>query len=132
MKKSIVAVGAFALLILALALAYQRFKPARALRTPTASQIAAAFPDDTREIFERSDKFILLSLDPLSLPNTNAPKRSEFHGWYILGQTQISNPKTQSKLRRAYYDGLVDTSGAAACFSPRHGIRAVKMEKCSI
>ncbi len=130
MKKIIVIAWSSALLLVVLIFAYGKFKPtlkaARALRTPTAAQISAALPGDAREIFEHSEKFVLFSLDPLSLPNPNEPKKSEFYRYYILGQTQISDPETLTKIRRAYYDGLVDTSGAAACFSPRHGIRAMK------
>lgn len=133
MKKIILLAWSSALLLITLVFIYGEFKPthksAQSLGMPTADQIAEAFPNSSREIFEQSKTLELFSLDPRSLPDPNAPNRSEFHGWSILGQTKVSDPQTLSKIRRAYYGGLVDTSGAAACFSPRHGIRATKNGK---
>jgi len=96
------------------------------LRTPTAQQFQTAFPNDTRAVFENSDRFVLLSLDPeLGGMPTKLSKQNEFHGFRILGQTTLTDPEIRDEIRRAYYDGIADTTGwRKACFSPRHGIRA--------
>lgn len=110
------------------------------LRKPTPAQIKAAFPGNTRDIFEHSDKFILLSLAGMeaSLPSPfelasfipvsgkNPSKPSMFHGYRILGQTEIKNEDVREHLRAIYDDGITDNHFSSACFSPKHGIRAIK------
>lgn len=110
------------------------------LRKPTPAQIKAAFPKNTRTIFEDSDKFILLSLAGMeaSLPNSfelasfipasgkNPLTPSMFHGYRILGQTEIKNEEIQEHIRAIYDDGISDNHFSAACFSPKHGIRTAK------
>jgi len=97
------------------------------LRTPTTQQFQTAFPNDTRAVFQNSDRFVLLSLDPeLGGMPTKLSEQNEFHGFRILGQTTLTDPEIRDEIRRAYYDGIAADGFAAACFSPRHGIRAEK------
>jgi hypothetical protein len=110
------------------------------LRKPTPAQVKAAFPKNTRDIFEHSDKFILLSLAGMeaSLPgsfelasflpasDTRELTRPMFHHYRILGQTEIKDKDIQERIRAIYDDGISDTHFSHACFSPKHGIRAVK------
>jgi hypothetical protein len=110
------------------------------LRKPSPAQIKAAFPDNTRDIFEHSDKFILLSLAGMeaSLPRPfewasfipisgkNPSQQSMFHGYRILGQTEIRNEDVREHIRAIFDDGIASKGFTAVCFSPRHGIRAVK------
>jgi hypothetical protein len=97
------------------------------LRVPAPEQLQAAFPGDTRTIFENSNQFTLLSLDPKSKLWGYKGKNS-FHGYRILGQIQAS-PEVKSRLIAALYDGIANSDGAAACFSPQHGIHAVQGNK---
>ena len=101
------------------------FKANAPLKTPTPQQLQAAFPNDTRKIFENSDKFVLLSIDP----SWGYKGKNEFHGYRAVGQTQVS-PEVKAKLIDALYDGMAaEHIFRAACFSPRHGIHAVKGNK---
>ena len=92
------------------------------LRTPTSEQLFKAFPKNTRTIFENSEQFYFYSLDPSWL----SQRKNKFHDWGILGRTPISDKATQLQIRALYFDGIADTNFSAACFNPRHGIRAVK------
>jgi hypothetical protein len=107
------------------------------LRQPTPAQIHNAFPGNTRTIFEHSDKFVLFSLagmeaslqSPFALASfipvsdQNPPM---FHNYRILGQTEIKDKNIQDRIRAIYDDGISDTHFSSACFSPKHGIRAIK------
>jgi len=103
-------------------LALRRLKPP--LKAPTPEQLQAAFPGDTRKILESSDQFILLSLDPKGFGRTQG--KGTFHGYRVLGQTVVSS-KVKSELMANFYNAMA-AEGAfyAACFSPRHGIHAVR------
>jgi len=110
------------------------------LEKPTPTQIQKAFPKNTRDIFEHSDKFILLSLAGMeaSLPSPfesvsfipasdpNLLAGSMFHNYRVLGQTEIDDENIQERIRAIFDDGITDRHFSSACFSPKHGIRAVK------
>jgi hypothetical protein len=62
------------------------------------------------------------SLDPT--PRKEKPQ-DDFHGWKVLGKTVVKSKATRSQLLEALRQGIADNTGiAAACFNPRHGIRA--------
>lgn len=123
MKK--VAVGACVLALLLFAVVRLRPKPVPPLETPTAQQMKTAFPGNSRTIFEQSDKFFLLSLDP-SWDSLGKQGKNIFHGFRILGKTEVKDGQVRQNLRRLYYDGIADKNFSAACFNPAHGIRATK------
>lgn len=139
MKKWIIAIVLTGVVSFAAVFAVKRYLRNK-LRKPTPAQIKAAFPDNTRDIFEHSDKFILLSLAGMeaSLPtpfeltsfipasNANLLTGSMFHNYRVLGQTEIQNKGVREHIRAIYDDGITDKSFSSACFSPKHGIRAVK------
>jgi hypothetical protein len=82
---------------------------------------------DSRKILESGDHFILYSLDPtgLDFPNHSASKSEVFHNYAVLGKTEIQNQKQRMELLHAFYKGIADSDDSvAACFNPRHGIRA--------
>lgn len=115
---------------------YQRNK----LRKPTPAQIKSAFPGNTRDIFEHSDKLILFSLAGMEasisrpfewisfkpVSGSKSFSRPMFHNYRILGQTEIKDKNIQEHIRAIYDDGITDNHFGFACFSPKHGIRAVK------
>jgi hypothetical protein len=85
-------------------------------------------PPEIKDILEKGETFILLSLDPtepdLREPSAPAPKET-FHKYAVLGKTEIHDPKVRADLLRALQKGIHDSDGAiAACFNPRHGISA--------
>jgi hypothetical protein len=96
------------------------------LKKPTSAQIQKAFPKNTRDIFEHSDKLILLSLEGHKRYGTHLLSMPNFHDFAILGQTEIKDKSAQQRIRAIYDDGIIDKGFSAVCFNPRHGLRAVK------
>jgi hypothetical protein len=81
-------------------------------------------PAGTMAALQQADHYELLSLDP---SRVTEPPPGHFHGWRILGRTTISDSATRMKLNEALRAGARENSDtAAACFNPRHGIRAVR------
>lgn len=93
-------------------------------------------PPGTKAVLEAAESFELLSLDPIPIADqepaadVNAPAPPDFHGFKILGQATIEEPKQREALRYAFEQGVVEHDGSvAACFNPRHGLRATVNEK---
>lgn len=84
----------------------------------------------TKSALLTSDSFILYSLEPQSaIGNSQTLMHStgKFHGNTVLGKIQIADPQVKAKLVNSLYNGIENNQGfAAACFNPRHGIRAMK------
>lgn len=79
-------------------------------------------PDDARAILTHADQFELLSLNPQPRPDLG---ERGFHGYEVLGSTVIKDAGIQGRLVSAFEKGVSENQGvAAACFNPRHGIRA--------
>src|SRR5262245_33583320 len=83
---------------------------------------ASKIPEIARVALEKADEFELLSI----LPDHQQEKpKDDFHGWKVLGRTQIKNADTRKKLVAALEKGVGENDGIIAnCFNPRHGIRA--------
>jgi len=65
----------------------------------------------------------LLSLNPGRPPETG----EKFQGWEVLGRTPLKGATDRDPILNALAKGLAETDGGmAACFNPRHGIRAVR------
>jgi hypothetical protein len=74
--------------------------------------------------------FTLYSLEPdqnaAASPNTPSATES-FHGYPVLGKTEVKDAVVRRKLVAAFNHGVHDHDGsAAACFLPHHGIRVQK------
>jgi hypothetical protein len=79
-------------------------------------------PKDVRAVLDKADRFELLSLDPTR--QKEKPK-DDFHGWKVLGKTEVKDAAARKNVVAALYKGIADSDGSvAACFNPRHGIRA--------
>lgn len=99
--------------------------PSRSFKMPSQAHLQAAFPRDSRQILEESQQFTLISIKPSI--GYDKPKAPDYwHGFQVLGQTVITNPQEKTHLIAALYDSMAREDGAAACFNPRHGIRAVR------
>lgn len=82
---------------------------------------ASRIPVRARTMLDRPEKFELLSLDPK--PPKEKPE-DDFHGWVVLGKTEISQPATRRKVVNALKQSAEEADGTfAGCFNPRHGIR---------
>jgi hypothetical protein len=80
-------------------------------------------PADVQTVLDRCDEIELYSLDPARNLDTEKPK-DEFHGWKVLGKTTLKTGDRKAVLA-ALNKGIKDSDGTvAACFNPRHGIKA--------
>src|SRR5262245_44192703 len=83
--------------------------------------------DDAKAILEQADQFELYSLDP---EQTKEKPKDTFHGWKVLGKTTVKEKADRGKLMESLQKGIKDNDGTvAACFNPRHGLKATKGDK---
>ncbi len=86
---------------------------------PSAKQLAAAFPNNSAEIFNSGKSLTLFSLKP----GEQIEGAENFHGFSILGKTEIKDENFQKLVKRAFLESLANGSERAKCFNPRHGLR---------
>src|SRR5690348_15742928 len=68
-----------------------------------------AFPGDSKAVLDHSRHLTLLSLEPDNDEVTEAEnpnRKSGFHSYKVLGQTQITEPKLKSRLLAALYHSI--------------------------
>jgi hypothetical protein len=84
-------------------------------------------PAPAAEFLEHADRLEVLSLDPqLHLQAAEG----DFHGYKILGTVVIADSETRKKLISSFEQAVAENDGvSAACFNPRHGIRAARNDK---
>jgi len=79
--------------------------------------------DDVQNILAHADEFTLWSIEgELSL--NDQVTDTHFHGFRILGKTDVPEKSDRDELLSALYRGMQEQGGRAACFAPRHGISA--------
>ena len=99
----------------------QSSRDGAAVHTTTPKRLS----DASRRILDESEKVILLSLDPVYSKEPSTQTAEKFHYYPVLGRVEIKDANLKHELLRALYKGVEDSLGlAAACFNPRHGIRA--------
>lgn len=83
---------------------------------------------EARATLEGAGSMQIFALDPwrhTPAEESTKPDAEKFHGYRILGEATVDNPETRSRIVRLVYDGIDgNTTTAAGCFDPRHGIRA--------
>lgn len=78
-------------------------------------------PEAALAILDKAEQLEVWSLDPVE-----RGAKDDFHGWKVLGKTSVKNADTGKPLMSALKKGIADSDGiAAACFNPRHGVRAI-------
>jgi hypothetical protein len=79
-------------------------------------------PADVRAVLDGAEEIELYSLDP----DHNKPKGADtFHGWNVLGKVTLTDRADRSRVVTALKRGVNASDGmVAACFIPRHGIKA--------
>ena len=97
--------------------------------------IAFAFPPGSRNeiplqakiILENADHLEVLSLDP----EPHSEKSNDaFHGYTVLSRVVVTSSDTRKVLVSAFERAVEENDGrVAACFNPRHGLRASKAAK---
>jgi hypothetical protein len=86
---------------------------------------ADAIPKELLEVLESADEVQLYSLRPNSDDSEQA-----FHDWKVLGHTALKDDQQRKEVVAAFKRGVEENDGtAAACFQPRHGIRAIQDSK---
>lgn len=95
---------------------------------PGFDPVRNTLPPETKKVLDEGEHFYLLSLHPRRLPVESDPSpspRETFHGYAVLGKTEIQDRNARTELLRALYKGIGDSDGrVASCFNPRHGISA--------
>ncbi len=87
-------------------------------------------PPAALEILQKAESLEVYSLNPDPLDVKPGAKREEgkeelFHDWPVLGKTTVKNADKGKSLLTALQKGIAENEGvAAACFNPRHGVRA--------
>jgi hypothetical protein len=81
-------------------------------------------PTAAAAILDKADHFELLSLDPRLQLNA---ADGDFYGYRVFGTAVIRDAESRQKLVSAFKRAVAEKPVAiAACFNPRHGIRARK------
>lgn len=82
-------------------------------------------PDKVERLFDKAETLELYSLNPDLGPGEGGrPLTDGFHGWQVLGQTEVKEQADRKRLADALRLAAEDNFGmAAACFNPRHGLR---------
>lgn len=108
----------------------------RSIQTPqgltVTGKVAESLPDAVRDGLEQAPMLELLSLDPYPKSYYGAEEWARlglegldsFHDYAVLGTTVLDDA-ARRRVVQALYDGVDESDGTvAACFNPRHGLRA--------
>jgi hypothetical protein len=84
-------------------------------------------PEVVDRLLDKAEVFEVYSLDPDSEKNKEGngkAAKNDFHGWTILGKTEVKGDAKQKRLSDALRLAAEDNFGMVAnCFIPRHGMR---------
>jgi hypothetical protein len=84
-------------------------------------------PEAAERLFDKAETFELFSLDPEPKHGKDGnvvDEKEDFHGWRVLGKTEVKKEAERKRLADALRLGAEDNFGiAAGCFNPRHGLR---------
>ena len=93
-------------------------------KPPTTKRNQKPLQEDARRVLDAAERLVLFSIEG---EGDGVPESTDtsFHGFKILGKTEIANPPERQQLLSALYQGIDEANdGGALCFVPRHGIRA--------
>ncbi len=102
-----------------------------AMAGPANDSFVAIFQDGGQATLEGSPKFTLFSLAPhaaQATPLDRLNQKKTFHGYLILGSTEVKGQKKMELLGKLY-TAIAANADPAKCFLPRHGIRATDGER---
>ena len=81
------------------------------------------FPSAAIKAIANDSGLIFYSIDPSERPTT-IPHAALFHEWPILGQTVLNRSQDRETVTDSLRRAARGAWDMAACFNPRHGIRA--------
>ena len=82
------------------------------------------------QVLSAANRFEILALQPNPLEPAPAGALGDFHGFAILSRAAVPDPATREQILAQVYRGIHASDGTvAACFNPRHGIRAERAGK---
>ncbi len=82
---------------------------------------AAELPAGVKAALDKADTLLVFSLDPIE---PKEKPKGHFHGWNVLGVTEVKKPEARKALLAALHKGAAGGTAAKKCFEPRHGLRA--------
>lgn len=85
-------------------------------------RITPDYERKTRPVLEESDEFILYSLSAWG----DMEKQPLFHNFPILGRKELTDPALKARLVNTLYRDLRRGGPEYSCFTPSHGLRAVR------
>lgn len=80
------------------------------------------FPGDSYSTFNGGQRLTLFSLDPS--PVEGEKSKETFRGYTVLGKVLIAGSGLQADVKKSLYRAINVGWVQAACFNPRHGLRA--------
>jgi len=86
--------------------------------------IPAPLPANLSTVLRESTEFELFSIDFIPLMGKEIKEKPNFHNYPILGSTKIMDPKIKNYLTTTLERAAQRGRQGAACFDPRHAIRA--------
>ncbi|MBL8859946.1 MAG: hypothetical protein JNL28_15670 [Planctomycetes bacterium] len=107
------------------------WKPAGALLLGALSCTTAVdnrLPKEAERVLIGATSLELMALDPTPLALTPGDARAadQLHGYAITGRARLTDPQRCTEVADLILRAVRESDGrAAACFNPRHGIRAV-------
>ena len=84
-------------------------------------------PADTEQVLRGASALEIFALDPMPLPEEkrSAASTTDLHGYPILGRAKLTDARARQELVDLVMRGIRESDGrVAACFNPRHGVRA--------
>lgn len=88
-------------------------------------------PSRAETTLRGAERMELFALDPTPLSMSGgAPDTEKLHGYAITGHASLDDAAQRKQLADLILRGIHDSDGrVAACFNPRHGIRAVRADE---
>jgi hypothetical protein len=92
-------------------------------RTPSnAPAVKQLLTGDARQILYDADSLIVYSLNPDDL----AAGEPRFHDYVVRSSRTVDNADVRRRIASAVIAGVAEEGDRAACFDPRHGVKATR------
>lgn len=110
--------------------------PKPALDSAAVERLNNQLSEDVRRILEQAEDFELIALKPGFIFGKEKIKAetlaaNKYWRFLVVAKTKVTDASVKTELLDAFYKGVADArpDASAACFSPRHAIRATSKGK---